>query len=131
MIHPITPQIITFTVNTGTVGKQNTLPPVPAGMQRIPTSVTLRKSTADLSAINGALIFGFDAAASAWGNISASRLAEFTDPLKVAIIVADVNAGGVAVVDVGIEDEIFGCAFNDTSIVGTLTLDVEFRDVPA
>lgn len=120
----------TRTVSTNIGTKQDLLPPVPAGMERIvPTPPTVRRATESLAGIIGHLTVGWDGSNCPALMVQRTSLATLHDSLNVTA--PPVNAGGL--VDnslIGVEGDIFGGIFNDSSIEAEVTIDTWYYDAP-
>jgi hypothetical protein len=112
----------TTTVDTN-VGTKQPLYTCPALKHCVITKVILRNASASLATMGDAMFFGFNAGVSDFGSIGAQPLTGITDA-TVALGFSQISNGSNVVWKIGTAADVFGCAFNDTSITATVVIDV-------
>lgn len=117
----------TVTVFTNTEGKQALLPKVPANVERNILFALPKKASADLGKTSNSLLFGFNEDANDVGYCSDIALQGLTTPEKGSSISSYNSLAGS---QIGQSAQVFGCKFGDTSIIGTLDIDVFYYDTP-
>lgn len=108
----------TATVSTNTSGKQNLLPAVPTGRERIVVSIALRNSSIELTDLSFSA--GFD-----------TNAADITGLIAPVLSSSRVRAYHLGYSKKGAAGEIFGINFGGSVQVATVAVDVLYYDVDA